>query len=87
MSCSSRPIEYVCAIEGSSPILTFTIDVSVYHSIVDEDYYSIGNSLKVRDSTTDVHLQIYNVTLEDGGFFKCHLHELFGRVKLEVVSK
>ncbi|CAG2242550.1 unnamed protein product [Mytilus edulis] len=86
MSCSSRSIEYVCAIEGSSPILTFTIDVSVYHNIVDEDYYSVGNFLKVRDSTTDVHLQIYNVTLEDEGFFKCHLHELFGRIKLEVVK-
>ncbi|CAC5385855.1 unnamed protein product [Mytilus coruscus] len=83
MSCPSRATEQVCAIKGSSPLLKFKLEVSVYYNQIEER--PLGRKhLILSNFTIHVDLHIYNVTPEDEGYYRCNV---FDWIKLEVYIK
>ncbi|CAC5386336.1 unnamed protein product [Mytilus coruscus] len=71
-SCPTAPIKQVCAIAGSSPILTFIFNWPVYQS--NKGFYFIkSKSQRVINFTIHAIVHIYNVTSEDEGYYENQL--------------
>lgn len=79
------PPDYVCAIEGSSIILKFSIEGFVYYSTFKQGPYS-KNKLIFRNFTKKLDLHIFNVSYIDEGIYRYIMKE-FVWVKLKVASK
>ncbi|CAC5382521.1 unnamed protein product [Mytilus coruscus] len=69
MSCPFRARRQDCAIEGSSPMLTFLTDWSLCHSDNEVDFLKRKNIHKTDNINLDLH--IYNVTPTDEGYYIC----------------
>ncbi|CAC5421328.1 HMCN [Mytilus coruscus] len=88
-SCPSSQIKQVCAIVGSSPILTFIYKWPVYKSkfkVNSFSMYWIRRSERIVNVTIYTDIQIYNVTHEDEGFYRCVLQLRGSSTKLQVVN-
>lgn len=73
MTCPSSPIERLCAIAGSSPMLKHSFDFPVYYDTTDKYPYKRRNSSRFITPQMHADLQIYNVTREDEGFYYLNL--------------
>ncbi|CAG2185956.1 unnamed protein product [Mytilus edulis] len=96
MTCPSSPIERVCAIAGSSPIIKHSFDFPVYHIQIDKPpyqrrkyqrrKYQRRNSSRFITNQIHVDLQIYNVTREDEGFYDLYLSDSDRDAELVIVD-
>ncbi|CAC5421334.1 unnamed protein product [Mytilus coruscus] len=84
-SCLHRATEHVCAIEGSSSILSFIFEGPLYYSSIKDGPFLGSKSRRLSNFTIRVDLHIYNVTSKDEGLYTCYMYD-FGRVKLQVVK-
>ncbi|CAG2185955.1 unnamed protein product [Mytilus edulis] len=70
MTCPSSPIERVCAIAGSSPMLKLSFDFPVYYDTIDKPSYWRRNLSRFTSNQMHAHIQIYNVNREDESLYK-----------------
>lgn len=81
MSCQSNASKQVCAIKGSSTVLSFIIIVPVLYSPIGKRRWG----RKQRNLTITVDLYIHNVTFEDEGYYG--IFEIYAVTALQVSSK
>ncbi|CAC5421330.1 unnamed protein product [Mytilus coruscus] len=71
--CQSGASRLVCAIKGSSPILTFITNHKLNHNGNDIDFLKRTNIRKDSNFTRHVDLQIYKVTPDHEGNYDCRI--------------
>lgn len=84
VSCIPQAIGHVCATEGSSPVLTFTINSHVYHTRFTKKSHVVQQSRIFSNFTLQVDLYIYNVTPAHEGNYTCGV---FNLIEIRLASK
>ncbi|CAC5400756.1 unnamed protein product [Mytilus coruscus] len=86
MGCQSSSSRLVCAVKGSSQILTFITNHRLYQNGNDIDFLRRPNIRKDSNFTRHVDLQIYKVTPDKEGDYHCTIGYNANAVMLQVVN-
>lgn len=85
--CQSGAGRLVCAIKGSSPILTFLTNHRLIHNGNDVDFLRRTHFRKGRGYNIHLDMQIFNVTPDKQGKYDCRISYNANAVVLKVASK
>ncbi|CAC5385445.1 unnamed protein product [Mytilus coruscus] len=73
MPCPAHATEHVCAVKGSSSILTFIMKGSVHYRKINEAHYLGRKSRRFSNFKIHIDHHIFDVPYTDEGYYMCYV--------------